>query len=87
MKKILKINKNIEETVKARYYQENETNIQQVIKRVSDFIAQGEKQFGWSDEQIKKLSDKYYEIFNNRLALPSSPFLMNAGTKMPMVFA
>lgn len=87
MSRKLEIIPNLERVMKERYYQEGETTIQDVIRRVADFVAEGEFKYAWKREQIKALADKYFETMNARLWLPSSPFLMNAGTAQPMLFA
>lgn len=73
--------------MRDRYYQDNETTPQQMIRRVADYVASGEKQYGWTDEQVKQLADDYFGTMNKRYWIPSSPFLMNAGTKVPMLSA
>ncbi len=87
MAKKLTIADNIKEIVKKRYYQQNETIPQQMIRRVADFVAQGESLYGYDQKQIKELSDKYYNTMNQKLWISSSPFLMNTGTKIPMCSA
>lgn len=81
------INDNIKQTMEERYYQENETTPQQMIRRVADYVAYGERHYGWSIKKCEELSDEYFETMNKRLWIPSSPFLMNAGTKAPMLSA
>ena len=83
----LKVPDNLSSIMRDRYYQDNEDNIQQVFNRVAKFVAGGEEQYGWSDEDIKELQNQYYDMMNSNLFIPSSPFLMNSGTKLPMVFA
>jgi ribonucleoside-diphosphate reductase alpha chain len=85
--KTLQIVENIKDVVKERYYQPHETTPQQMIRRVADFVASGEAKYGWSKQQIKSLADEYYNTMMARKWLPSSPFLMNAGTKVPMLSA
>ena len=85
--KTLAVNSNLEQTFKNRYLRPGENTIQDVIRRVAKFVAQAEKQYGWTDEIIQTLEDKYFETMNQCLWIPSSPFLMNAGTKVPMLSA
>lgn len=84
---ILTITDNLKELMKDRYYQEGEIAPQQMIRRVASHVAEGERKYGWNDEKIKLLEEEYYNTMNNRLWIPSSPFLMNAGTKVPMLSA
>lgn len=85
--KKLTISDNLSNLMKERYYQPDENSPQDMIRRVSNFIAEGERQFGATDSEIAELSDLYFNTMNDRLWLPSSPFLMNAGTKTPMLSA
>lgn len=85
--KVLAITDNLQQTMEERYYQEGETTPQQMIKRVADFVASGELQYGYTGTQARELAEEYFETMNKRLWLPSSPFLMNAGTKIPMLSA
>jgi ribonucleoside-diphosphate reductase alpha chain len=84
---VLEITDNLKEVMKERYYQEGEITPQQVIRRVANYVAKGEELYGWNESDISGLADEYYETMNQRLWLASSPFLMNAGTKVPMLSA
>lgn len=85
--KYLQITDNLKQTIEERYYQPNESTPQQMIRRIADYVAFGEAQYGWDEDKIKELSNEYYRTMNQRLWIPSSPFLMNAGTKVPMLSA
>lgn len=73
----LKLDARLEQLFNERYYREGENCIEDVIKRVASFVADG-------DERVNKA---YYESIMNGDWLPSTPFLMNAGTKVPMCSA
>ncbi len=66
----------VENILKERYYQPGETCWEDIAKRVSNFIG--------SDETERA---DFYKIINDKLFIPNSPCLMNAGTKTPMLFA
>jgi ribonucleoside-diphosphate reductase alpha chain len=75
----------LEDTMKKRYCQEGEStsDLYYIAKRVSDYVASGEE----TDELINEWSSKYLETMIEGYWLPSSPFLMNAGTKNSMLSA
>ena len=58
-----------------------------MFRRVADSIAAGDKQFGKSDSEIKKLSDRFYEAVTNLYFMPNSPTLMNAGRELGQLAA
>ena len=59
----------------------------QMIRRVSDAIASADKIYGASDDDIKLLSNKFYEMIANKYFMPNSPTLMNAGNKLGQLSA
>jgi ribonucleoside-diphosphate reductase alpha chain len=61
----------IEHTLKNRYYQPNESSWDDIAKRVSNCI-------GRNDEE----KNKFYKVIHNKVFIPNSPTLMNAGTKL-----
>lgn len=78
------INENLRETLENQYLQPGE-DVPQMLRRVADFVAFGEESLSYNEKET--LSDQYYETMAEGLWMPSSPFLMNAGTKIPMLFA
>lgn len=52
-----------------------------MFRRVANAVAEAEKNYGASDDDIKKLENKFYDLMNNLEFLPNSPTLMNAGHK------
>lgn len=56
----------------------------QMVRRVADAIAQGDLKYG---EDVKSISDKFFEIISNRYFMPNSPTLMNAGNKLGQLAA
>lgn len=74
---MLKLDERLEQLFKERYYREGENCIEDVIRRVAKFAANGDK--AWEK--------KYFDTMMAGDWLPSTPFLMNAGTDMPMCSA
>lgn len=66
----------VENILKERYYQPGETCWEDVVKRVANFVGSDETERG-----------EFYKVINDKLFVPNSPCLMNAGTKTPMLFA
>ncbi len=58
-----------------------------MFRRVADAIADGDRQFGKSDAQIKELSDRFYDTITNLYFMPNSPTLMNAGRELGQLAA
>ncbi len=52
----------------------------QLFRRVARAIAEVEKNYGKSDEEVKQLEEEFYKMMTNFEFLPNSPTLMNAGT-------
>lgn len=65
--------------LKARYLRDGESPTDMLL-RVANFIASNEK-----DPQY--WASKFFDVMNRRDFMPSSPFLMNAGTDYPMLSA
>ena len=58
-----------------------------MFRRVAGFIAGAEKKYGKSDEEVKELSEKFYDMMINLDFLPNSPTLMNAGRELGQLSA
>jgi len=59
----------------------------QLFRRVSDFIASNEKNYGADEKAIRSYADAFFEIMTNFEFLPNSPTLMNAGTGLGQLSA
>ena len=55
--------------------------------RVASTLANADKQFGASDEEIQKTTKKFYDFITNRYFMPNSPTLMNAGRELGQLAA
>lgn len=73
---MLELDERLTKLFKDRYFQEGETSLADVLRRVSKFVANNEKE---AKEYLDSMLDGYW--------LPSTPVLMNAGTKFPMCSA
>ncbi|PVU72689.1 ribonucleoside-diphosphate reductase, adenosylcobalamin-dependent [Sulfolobales archaeon SCGC AB-777_J03] len=60
---------------------------QMMFRRVARFLAEVERRYGKSEEEIMKIADDFYSIMSDLRFLPNSPTLMNAGTRMGILSA
>ena len=51
-----------------------------MFRRVADALAEPDRQYGATDEQVEETAQRFYEIMATLEYLPNSPTLMNAGT-------
>lgn len=58
-----------------------------MFRRVADTIASGDLQFGKSQDDVKKLADRFYKAITHRYFMPNSPTLMNAGRELGQLAA
>ena len=49
-------------------------------REIADFIAEGERPYGKTDEEIKIISNKYYDMLSDLFSLPGGRIIANAGT-------
>jgi len=55
--------------------------------RVSAAIAEAEKRWGYSDDELAKIAQSFYEEMVERQFIPNSPTLMNAGAPLGQLSA
>ncbi len=55
--------------------------------RVASTLANADKQFGASDEEVQKTTKKFYDFITHRYFMPNSPTLMNAGRELGQLAA
>ncbi|MCP4631514.1 MAG: vitamin B12-dependent ribonucleotide reductase [candidate division Zixibacteria bacterium] len=60
---------------------------EQLFHRVAKVIAAPEKRFGADDEEIARISEKFFEMMASLEFLPNSPTLMNAGRPLGQLSA
>jgi len=58
---------------------------EQMMERVAAALAEVERQYGKSDEEIKKVKDGFYEVLSSFEFTPAGRTLTNAGTDLPVV--
>jgi len=66
----------VEDVLHARYYQPGETSWEDVARRVANYIGDTDVERG-----------EYFRLIRDKVFLPNSPCLMNAGTAVPMLSA
>ena len=59
----------------------------ELFRRVANFIASNEKNYGADEKATNSYSDAFFEIMTNFEFLPNSPTLMNAGTGLGQLSA
>lgn len=60
---------------------------EQMFVRVSKAIASADKQYGATEQEVKKLEDSFFKMMANLEFLPNSPCLMNAGKELGQLSA
>ena len=58
-----------------------------MFRRVADTVAKGDLKYGATKDDIKKLSDRFYDAITNCQFMPNSPTLMNAGRELGQLAA
>lgn len=59
----------------------------QMFRRVADYIASAERNYGGDEKVTKEYADAFYEVMVNFEFIPNSPTLMNAGTSLGQLSA
>jgi len=59
----------------------------QMFRRIARALAEVEKQYGKTDQEAAKWEDEFYRIMTQRLFIPNTPTLINAGTQYPQLSA
>jgi len=60
---------------------------EELFRRVARAIAEPEKKFGSSDEEVKATEETFYNIMHSLEFMPNSPTLMNAGRPLGQLSA
>jgi len=59
----------------------------QMFKRIARSLAEVEEQYGKSPKEIAQLEKEFNQIMTNRVFIPNTPTLINAGTTYPQLSA
>jgi len=59
----------------------------QMFRRIANALAEVEKQYHKTDQEIKKWEDEFYRIMTQRFFIPNTPTLINAGTQYSQLSA
>ncbi len=92
MRREPKITKNALTVLKKRYFKKDINhkpieNAKQMFERVAENIAQADKNYGASTEEVKRTADEFYELMASLDFMPNSPTLMNAGKELQQLSA
>ncbi|MEB3779420.1 MAG: hypothetical protein GSR85_04230 [Desulfurococcales archaeon] len=60
---------------------------QMLFRRVARAIASVEKSYGKSEDEVRRLEEKFYNLMSSRKFMPNTPTLMNAGTRLGILSA
>ena len=60
---------------------------QMMFRRVAKHLANVERLYGKSEEEVKRIEEEFYEEMSTLKFIPNSPTLMNAGTRMGILSA
>ncbi len=92
MEKSVKLTDTALKILEARYLIKDENgNLketpEEMFRRVANYVANAEKLYGKTDEEIKTLANAFYDIMASLDFIPNSPTLMNAGTPLGQLSA
>ncbi|MCE4628507.1 MAG: ribonucleoside-diphosphate reductase, adenosylcobalamin-dependent, partial [Desulfurococcales archaeon] len=60
---------------------------QMLFRRVASFLAEVERRYGKSEDEIRKIEEEFYRIMSELRFMPNSPTLMNSGTDLGILSA
>jgi len=88
----LKLSPNAVKVLERRYLRKDEMGRlietpEQMFTRVASAIASADKQYGISEQEVKKLEDSFFTMMSALEFLPNSPCLMNAGKELGQLSA
>ncbi|MGC8669972.1 MAG: adenosylcobalamin-dependent ribonucleoside-diphosphate reductase [Candidatus Micrarchaeia archaeon] len=69
----------------ARYLLKNDAGAiietpKQLFERVVNAVSSAERNYGKSDEEVRRIANEFYDAISHFYFMPNSPTLMNAGT-------
>lgn len=91
MEKTIKISENALTVLTKRYLKKEEGKVvetpEEMFWRVARNIAEAEKNYGKSEDEIEKITNEFFNLMANMEFLPNSPTLMNAGNDLQQLAA
>lgn len=86
------LTKNAQKVLRERYLGKDENgNVietpEDMFRRVASSVAEAERNFDATDEEIEKLTERFYGVMTRGEFLPNSPTLMNAGRALGQLSA
>ncbi len=90
--KTLALTENSLKVLKRRYLKKDASGKvietpEEMFRRVARAIAEPDRNFGFSEEDLKKLEDNFYDSMASLDFMPNSPTLMNAGRPLGQLSA
>ena len=88
----LNFSNNALEVLKRRYLVKDENgkiieSPRQMVERISNNIAQADRNYGASEEEVQATAKKFYDVMANLDYMPNTPTIMNAGTEVQQLSA
>ena len=92
MEEKLSLSENALKVLEKRYLKRDKDGkptetAKELFLRVASTLAAADKQFGASDAEIQKTTQKFYDFITHRYFMPNSPTLMNAGRELGQLAA
>ena len=86
------LTKNAQKVLRERYLgKDTKGNVtetpEDMFRRVASSVANAERNFGASEEETEKITEKFYDVMTKGEFLPNSPTLMNAGRALGQLSA
>lgn len=86
------LNPSSRKVLEKRYLKKDEEgkiveNPEDLFRRVAGSVAKADLQYGKSEDDIKRLEKKFYDLITSLKFLPNSPTLMNAGRRLGQLSA
>ncbi len=86
---MIQIPEYLRKTMEETYFQPGESmeDPLPMLRRVAKCVAGVEAKYGWTQKQINEFEEELVRTMSEGLWMCSSPYLMNAGTPVPMLLA
>lgn len=74
------LNEKAQKVFALKYSTRKTKTWKETCRKIADFIAEGERPYNKSEEEIKEIADKYFEYLYELRFIPGGRILANAGT-------